>query len=55
MRAYKNGFGATPYFLVIADDQEGREAFSSIIILSCFLDRLLILRSTEEFFGLNEK
>ena len=23
MRAYKNGFGATPYFLVIANDQEG--------------------------------
>ncbi len=23
MRGTKNGFGATPYFLVIADDQEG--------------------------------
>jgi hypothetical protein len=39
----KNGFGATPYILVIADDQEGWGAFSSVVILSRFLDRLLII------------
>jgi hypothetical protein len=39
----KNGFGTTPYFLVIANDQEGWEAFSSVIILSRFLDRLLTI------------
>ena len=45
-----NDFGATPYFLVIADDQEGWEAFSSVIIISHFLDRLLIICEAQMFF-----
>ncbi len=46
----KNGFGTTPYFLVIADDQEGWEAFSSVIILSRFLDWLLTICEEQKIF-----
>ncbi len=45
----KNGFGATPYFLAIADDQEGWEAFSEdFSSISSFLIRLLVICEAEK-------
>ena len=47
----KNGFGTTPYFLVIADDQEGWEAFSEALSsISSFLIRLLVICEAEKIF-----
>jgi hypothetical protein len=49
MRAYQNGFGATPYFLVIAKDQEGREAISEALSsISSFLTWLLVICEAEK-------
>jgi hypothetical protein len=45
----KNNFGATPYFLVIAKDQEGREAFSEALSsISSFLIWLLVICKAEK-------
>jgi len=47
----KNGFGTTPYFLVIADDQEGWEAFSEAFSsISSFLIWLLAICEAEKIF-----
>ena len=47
----KNGFGTTPYFLVIANDQEVWEAFSEAFSsISSFLNRLLVICDEEKNF-----
>ena len=51
----KKGFGATPYFLVIANDQEGWEAFSEAFSsISSFLIRLLVIYEAEKIFTKQE-
>jgi hypothetical protein len=56
MRAYQKWSCTTPYFLVIAEDQEGWEAFSEAFSsISSFLIWLLVICDSEKILLLNKK